>query len=201
LDDGRRNGIGSAKLFRLEEYKLPEFKVTVQTPEENGKKKSFRLGEKVEVNIQADYYFGGPVSNAAVEVVRLSKPFLSLLVSASRLCLVLRRSTAPGRQYYGSQGQLSNANDSKPMRPAKPHSSFDTPRENYNQDFSIASRRALRLITPEIIASTNVRVTRPRYYGLSTGRSGTSTDHKDKVTVDIKALDAKRATGNHRGHC
>src|SRR6266850_1872524 len=68
-DEGRHIGIGNAKLFRLEEYKLPEFKVRVQTPEENGKKKSFRLGEKVEVNIQADYYFGGPVSNAAVEVV------------------------------------------------------------------------------------------------------------------------------------
>jgi len=25
-DQGRKNGIGSAKLFRLEEYKLPEFK-------------------------------------------------------------------------------------------------------------------------------------------------------------------------------
>jgi len=45
-DDGRRNGI-AAPNFPPREYKLPEFKVTVQTPEENGKKKSFRLGEKV----------------------------------------------------------------------------------------------------------------------------------------------------------
>src|SRR4030095_7580266 len=56
---------GSAKLFRLEEYKLPEFKVAVKTPEQDGKKKAFRLGEKVEVEIQADYYFGGPVTNAS----------------------------------------------------------------------------------------------------------------------------------------
>ena len=69
------NSIGNATLFRLEEYKLPEFKVAVKTPEENGKKKAFRLGEKVEVNIQADYYFGGPVSNAAVEVVVYQNPF------------------------------------------------------------------------------------------------------------------------------
>src|SRR6185295_15133825 len=68
-DQGRKNGIGGAKLFRLEEYKLPEFKVAVKTPVENGRKKAFRVGEKVEVNIQADYYFGGPVSNASVEVV------------------------------------------------------------------------------------------------------------------------------------
>src|SRR5207244_1786325 len=56
-DEGKKRQIGSATLFRLEEYKLPEFKVSVQTPEEAGKKKAFRLGEKVEVNIQADYYF------------------------------------------------------------------------------------------------------------------------------------------------
>jgi len=54
-DAGRKNGIGNATLFRLEEYKLPEFKVSVKTPEEDGKRKTFRLGEKVEVEIQADY--------------------------------------------------------------------------------------------------------------------------------------------------
>ena len=68
-DDGRHNNIGNAVLFRLEEYKLPEFKVSVTTPEEDGKKKAFRLGDKVEVNIQADYYFGGAVSNATVELL------------------------------------------------------------------------------------------------------------------------------------
>ena len=45
-DSGRKNSIGTARLFRLEEYKLPEFKVAVQTPEDNGKKKAFRLGRK-----------------------------------------------------------------------------------------------------------------------------------------------------------
>src|SRR5688500_2990037 len=51
---GRQSHIGMARLFRLEEYKLPEFKVEVKTPEQDGKKKAFRLGEKVEVEIQAD---------------------------------------------------------------------------------------------------------------------------------------------------
>ncbi|HMB26557.1 MAG TPA: MG2 domain-containing protein, partial [Blastocatellia bacterium] len=44
MDAGRKNYIGQATLFRLEEYKLPEFQVSVQTPEENGRKKTFRLG-------------------------------------------------------------------------------------------------------------------------------------------------------------
>jgi hypothetical protein len=39
-------------LFRLEEYKLPEFQVSVRTPEENGLKKSVQLGDRIEVKVQ-----------------------------------------------------------------------------------------------------------------------------------------------------
>ncbi|HEV7842455.1 MAG TPA: MG2 domain-containing protein, partial [Pyrinomonadaceae bacterium] len=74
-DEGRHSGIGSATLFRMEEYKLPEFKVSVSTPEENGRKKAFRLGDKVEVKIHADYYFGGPVGAGTVELLVYQNPF------------------------------------------------------------------------------------------------------------------------------
>src|SRR5215469_15935034 len=74
-EKGSNDSIGDATLFRLEEYKLPEFKVEVKTPEENGQKKTFRLGDKVEASIQADYYFGGPVSDATVEVLVYQNPF------------------------------------------------------------------------------------------------------------------------------
>src|SRR5207244_2865808 len=70
-----RTGIGGATLFRIEEYKLPEYKVSVQTPTENGKKKTFKLGDQVEATVQAEYYFGGAVINAAVEVLVYQKPF------------------------------------------------------------------------------------------------------------------------------
>jgi len=45
-DKDKKKTIGHATLFRLEEYKLPEFKVSVKTPSENGKQKTFRLGEE-----------------------------------------------------------------------------------------------------------------------------------------------------------
>jgi uncharacterized protein YfaS (alpha-2-macroglobulin family) len=72
--------VGGATLFRLEEYKLPEFEVKVLTPEEDApgggkRKKSFRLGDQVEIAIQADYYFGGAVADASVEVVVRQAPF------------------------------------------------------------------------------------------------------------------------------
>lgn len=49
--------------FRVEEYKKPEFEVTVEAPEE-----PVMLGEKVTAKIQARYYFGAPVVNAKVKV-------------------------------------------------------------------------------------------------------------------------------------
>ncbi len=73
--EGRRRGIGGAMLFRLEEYKLPEFQVTVAVPEENGRKKTFRQGDVVEAEIRAEYYSGGAVTNADVEVLVRRKRF------------------------------------------------------------------------------------------------------------------------------
>ena len=43
-DRDQERQIGGATLFRLEEYKLPEFKVRVQTPEENGQQKNVPAG-------------------------------------------------------------------------------------------------------------------------------------------------------------
>ncbi len=49
--------------FRVEEYKKPEFEVTVAAPE-----KPIALGEKFEATISARYYFGEPVTEATVRV-------------------------------------------------------------------------------------------------------------------------------------
>ncbi|HEX6047485.1 MAG TPA: MG2 domain-containing protein, partial [Pyrinomonadaceae bacterium] len=63
-NQNKSSQIGSASLFRLEEYKLPEYEVSVTLPEDParpGSKRLFRLGDRVEAVVQADYYFGGPV--------------------------------------------------------------------------------------------------------------------------------------------
>ncbi|TVQ81785.1 MAG: alpha-2-macroglobulin, partial [Micavibrio sp.] len=67
LHDVRSNRmLSSQPLFRLEEYKLPEFLVSVAPKTEDGKEALFRLGDKVEMEVDAQYYFGGAVSNAQV---------------------------------------------------------------------------------------------------------------------------------------
>lgn len=56
--------IGEAKssgYFEVQEYKKPEFKVTVKGPKEFA-----AVGEKVKFTINANYFFGAPVTNADV---------------------------------------------------------------------------------------------------------------------------------------
>jgi uncharacterized protein YfaS (alpha-2-macroglobulin family) len=48
--------------FRVEEYKKPEYEVTVDAPKE-----PVMLGEKIEATVTAKYYFGAPVTNAKVK--------------------------------------------------------------------------------------------------------------------------------------
>ncbi len=48
--------------FRVEEYKKPEFEVTVDGPTE-----PVMLGEKISATIKAKYYFGSPVTRAKVK--------------------------------------------------------------------------------------------------------------------------------------
>jgi alpha-2-macroglobulin len=55
----RHQGGGS---FRVEEYKKPEYEVTVDGPKE-----PIRLGEQIKATIQAKYYFGAPVTGAKVK--------------------------------------------------------------------------------------------------------------------------------------
>jgi len=48
--------------FRVEEYKKPEFEVTIDAPDE-----PVMLGEKITATINARYYFGSPVTQAKVK--------------------------------------------------------------------------------------------------------------------------------------
>ncbi|HKU77363.1 MAG TPA: alpha-2-macroglobulin family protein, partial [Pyrinomonadaceae bacterium] len=189
-DQGRAHSIGSAKLFRLEEYKLPEFKVQVKTPEQDGKKKAFRVGEKVEVEIQADYYFGGPVSNAAVEVIVYQNPFYHYWFPYREYGWYYDDFENRQRNYYGGQGTVIKRESIKTDTTGKAKLTFDTPRENYGQDFQFRiEARVVDSSRREIVASDNVRVTRQRYYVYPRSEENLYRP-KDKVTIDIKALDA-----------
>ena len=188
-DEGRRFAIGHAILFRLEEYKLPEFKVGVQTPEENGKKKAFRLGEKVEVNVQADYYFGGPVANATAEVIVYQSPFYPHWQPPHDFPWFYGDMSPQGQNYWGAQGQEIKRESLQTDATGKATISFETPR-GAQQDFEYwIEARVTDASRREMIGSGSLRVTRQRYYVYPHAKHNLYRP-QDKVAIDFKALDA-----------
>ena len=188
-DEGRHNGIGNAVLFRLEEYKLPEFKVSVSTPEENGRKKAFRVGEKVDVKINASYYFGGPLANGTVEVLVYQNPFYHYWSPSHDYPWYYEDLTQSQRYYNYGGGQIIKREKLKIGRDGTATLTFDTPRYA-QQDFEYrivarvtdASRR-------EVLADETVRVTRQRYYVYPHAAHNIYRP-QDKVQVETKVIDA-----------
>jgi uncharacterized protein YfaS (alpha-2-macroglobulin family) len=58
-----------ALTFRVEEYKKPEYEVTVEAPSE-----PVKLGDKITAEVVAKYYFGAPVTEAKVKYKVLRTP-------------------------------------------------------------------------------------------------------------------------------
>jgi uncharacterized protein YfaS (alpha-2-macroglobulin family) len=187
-DEERHRSLGGATLFRLEEYKLPEFKVAVKTPETDGKKKAFKLGEKVEVNIQADYYFGGAVANANVEVIVYQNPFYRYWYPRRDYAWYYEDIDQRYSNYYG-RGQQIKREILKTDATGKAVLTFDTPR-NAGQDFEYAIEARVTDSSRREINSTNtVRVTRQRYFVYERPAHYLYRP-QDKVAVEIKAMDA-----------
>ena len=78
------NAIGGNH-FRVEEYKKPEFEVTVDAPTE-----PVMLGEKITATIKAKYYFGSPVTKAKVKYKVLRTSYTDDWYPRRPLGLVLR---------------------------------------------------------------------------------------------------------------
>lgn len=169
---------GSAQLFRLEEYKLPEFLVKVSTPEG----KQYRTGETIEATIDASYYFGGPVANATVEVVVEQSPF--------------HRYFMPWREYswyydprpatYG--GTIVKRETLQTDGNGRAVVRIDTPQDSGDLEYRIEAR-VVDASRREVRGQGNVRVMRHRYSVIAhpehyVHRPG------DSVSVEFKALDA-----------
>ncbi len=56
-----QHGVSGGGTFRVEEYKKPEYEVTIEAPDE-----PVALGSTITATIRAKYYFGAPVTNATV---------------------------------------------------------------------------------------------------------------------------------------
>src|SRR5215469_2188921 len=92
-----------------------------------------RPGERVEVDVQADYYFGGAVANAGVEVLVYQNPFYHYWYAPHEYAWYYE-DLSPGRGYWGGQGQIIKHEMIKTDAAGKAHLVFDTPQDQ-GQDF------------------------------------------------------------------
>ena len=91
---------------------------------------------------------------------------------------------------YSDEGSVIKREQIKTDANGKAKLTFDTPRENYNQDYEFRiEARVVDSSRREIVASDRVRVTRQRYYVYPQSEQNIYRP-KDKVTIDIKAQDA-----------
>jgi uncharacterized protein YfaS (alpha-2-macroglobulin family) len=171
--------MGSAQLFRLEEYKLPEFVVTVATPEGT----QYRLGDTIEATIDASYYFGGPVANAEVEAVVYQEP--------------LNRYWFPWRKYpwYWNDIQPPYGGDTVMSRETLRTDAngrailhIPTPRDGNDTSYRIEAR-VVDASRREVRGTGSVRVTRQRYTVL------VQPEHyihrpNEAASIRFKAMDA-----------
>jgi uncharacterized protein YfaS (alpha-2-macroglobulin family) len=172
----------------LEEYKLPEYKVTVQTPRDaSGRAKTFLLGEKVEVEIQADYYYGGPVANATVTAVVYQNSYFQYWRVPRDFPWLYedRASTRPSRggaQVVQRETLTTDAEGKAKLVIQSPLGQSGDLEYRIEARVTDASRR-------EVVGTDSVRVTRQRFYVQ------VKPDHRiytpqDKVSVEFRAQDA-----------
>ncbi|HVK58943.1 MAG TPA: alpha-2-macroglobulin family protein, partial [Candidatus Kapabacteria bacterium] len=181
--------LGNAILFRLEEYKLPEFKVAVQTPEENGRRKTFLLGEKVEVEISADYYFGGAVANATVEAVVYQNPYYQYWTEPREFPWLYEDQNSRPRFRGGQNGQVVQRETLKTDAEGKAKLVIQSP---LGQGGDLEYRIEARVSDAshrEVIGTDYVRVTSQRFF---VNVKPVHRIHKpqDKVEVEFRAQDA-----------
>jgi uncharacterized protein YfaS (alpha-2-macroglobulin family)/tetratricopeptide (TPR) repeat protein len=162
FSDGDRH-IGTATLFRLEEYKLPEFRVDVKTTDDKDGPKAFRLGDTIEVTIEAAYYFGGAVANASVEAVVYQSPYYHHWFRERDYPWYFENDNAYGDSRYRGDGQIVKRAVLITDAAGRAKLTFDTPpsaTEDYEYRIQARVTDASRR---EITSSGSVRVTRAPY--------------------------------------
>lgn len=179
--------VGSAALFRLEEFKLPEFKVAVSTPEKEGRKQTFLLGDTVEAEIKADYYSGGPVANASVKVVIRQRPYFRWW-QPPRDFGWFYRDLQPQNRGWGGAGQTIKELTVKTDAGGRARITFDTQRSGQELEYSIEAR-VTDASRREITGTGSVRVGMQRYFVHVTPENRLRKPGQ-KTQIALRALDA-----------
>lgn len=191
-DRARKHDIGSETLFRLEEYKLPEFRVSVATPEDpagSGRRKSFKVGETVEVEVSAEYTFGGPVAGARVQGIVYQQPFFPSH-TRQREFPWFHEESASMPWHWGGRSEVHRS-ELVTDALGRARFSFPTP-AGASQDFEYSiEARVTDASRREVAGTGRVRAARQRYY-VWPEPSRNLVAPGEKVRVDFHAADANQ---------
>jgi uncharacterized protein YfaS (alpha-2-macroglobulin family)/tetratricopeptide (TPR) repeat protein len=190
-EDGAAH-LGRAALFRLEEYKLPEFQVDIrpQPREGAGGAAAYRLGDTVEVEVEARYYFGAPVVHAEVEYL-IYQGYYAHSYSPPKP-YPWYYDTSNQQAYYGYQDQLIKQEKIMTDEHGRAVFQIATPKD---ASHDLQYRIEARVVDPsrrEIVMTQRFKVTRQAFYAYLTPKQ-TLYRPGDKARVDIKTLTANDA--------
>ncbi len=181
--------LGSQVLFRLEEYKLPEFLVNIKAKplEESVGSSTFKLGDTVTVELDAQYYFGGPVASADVEYLVYQNYYYHYYYP-SRPYDWYYESFRSQNNYY-DKGQLITQGKIKTTADGKAIFTFETPK-GYGSDLRyVVEARVVDQSRREISATTEVKVMRFSYLAFLTPKQSLYRPG-DKAEIEVKTLNA-----------
>ncbi len=187
--DEQRDYVGNAVLFRMEEYKLPEFKVAINLGGEDGVGDIFRIGDTVSGSIQADYYFGGAVADADVELVIYQRPFYHWYRPEREFSWFYGDDHRAQFRSYGGRGSEIKRESLRTDSTGAAMFSFETPQYS-EQDFEYTvEARVVDTSRREIVSSRNLRVTRQGYYVYL------EPEHQvlkpgDRAEINVRTMDA-----------
>lgn len=183
--------LANAQLFRLEEYKLPEFTVNVKPLEKQvkqGEIAAYRLGDSLEIEVDAKYYFGGAVSEADVEYLVYMQPYYHQ-VWPVRPYEWFYQDMYPQNYNYGYEGQLMKQEKIKTDKDGKAKFTIQTPKDSQTDLSYRVEVRVVDSSRREIIGSSEIKVTKNAFFAnlepkQSLYRPG------DKVQIAIKTTTA-----------
>ncbi|MFB3882851.1 MAG: MG2 domain-containing protein [Armatimonadota bacterium] len=184
--------------FRVEEYKKPEFEVTVEPAKEQA-----RVGEKISAKVNARYYFGSPVVGAQVKYRVFLSPFYPQYRFPRPYDWLIRhwRGDRYGR-YYGGRGDVVKEGDGQTNEQgeltveflADPGSQYEGTRAfQYSIEAEVTdeSRRTIN-------GSGSIRVSKQQYFAFLDLKRGFY-QVGDRVELEVMTLDVMERPLSRKG--
>ncbi len=184
------NYLSTTQLFRLEEYKLPEYTVSV-TPEPKEPKDgiaAYRLGDTIDVSIDSQYYFGGAVADADVEYLVYQNPYYRYY-RPWRAHSWYYDDMYPQNYGYGGYGQLLKQEKIKTGKDGKAKFKIDTPKDAGDQLQYHIEVRVVDKSRREIRGTADIKVMKTAYYATVEAKNNLYRPG-DKAQATIRTLTA-----------